>query len=408
MLVNYLLARLKIFGRKIMPELKILWINNKADFTGGCESYIFHTVGFLKEKGYKNFLLYEVEGWAEPKFLQVFDGAFPRVILSTQIAEIKPDLIFAHRVSGKKSMKELINCGVPVIRFFHDHKLFCLREHKYKTISLNTCTKPTGLRCYPCLGFINRSRGFIKIRLASLAKLRAEQNLNKKLKGFVVASEYMKKHLIAHGFATEKIKVIPLYADEQHKPEKICDGKYLLFAGQILKGKGLDILIRAWKLLATDYTLIIAGEGRQRQKYEKLAIKLGLEQSIKFVGFIKQDKLADLYRNTTCLVMPSRVPETFGLSGLEAMSWSKPVVASDVGGISEWLNDGINGLLVPPNNPPALAAAIGEIINDPERAAEKGRAGFELYKNKFNAEEHISVLTAYFQEITRKANNGKQ
>ena len=195
-----------------MNKIKILWINSKADYTGGCESYIYHTARQLSAAGYSNTLIYDVDGWTEPGFTTVFDAAFPRVVLLRQVKEIDPDIIYVHRLEGKEAIKELIETGKPVIRFFHDHKLFCLREHKYKTISHRTCTKPSGFRCFPCLGFIGRGKGIFPIKISSLSKLHAEQNINKKLNGFVVASEYMKSHLIDHGFCASKILVNPLYS----------------------------------------------------------------------------------------------------------------------------------------------------------------------------------------------------
>ncbi len=382
-----------------MPELKILWINDRADFTGGCEGYIFHTARMLSEKGYHNTLLYDVKGWTEPSFIRIFDAAFPRVALKRQIAEIEPDIIYVHHLAGRQAISELLESGRPAIRFFHDHKLFCLREHKYKTISHQTCTQPTGWRCYPCLGFINRSEGRIPVKISSLGKLQAEQAVNKKLSGFIVASEYMKKHLTAHGFPADKIKVIPLYSWRDREEEPGKDGNYILYSGQIVRGKGIDILLKAMKLINTQIPLIIAGSGRQKQEYEELTQKLGLNELVKFNGFVNQEKLMKLNRDCTCLVMPSRVPETFGLSGLEAMSWSKPVVASDVGGISQWLKHGINGYLIKGNDPQAMASALDKLLSDRVRAAEMGRAGYVIYKKEFTPEVHLDSLMKYFERV---------
>ncbi|MDP8210914.1 MAG: glycosyltransferase family 4 protein [Candidatus Stygibacter australis] len=384
-----------------MNKIKILWINSRADFTGGCESYIYHTARQLSKTGYSNTLIYDVDGWTEPVFTNAFDAAFPRVVLSRQVKEIDPDIIYVHRLEGKEAIKDLISTGKPVVRFFHDHKLFCLREHKYKTISHRTCTKPSGIRCYPCLGFIGRGRGIFPVKISSLNKLRAEQNINKKLNGFVVASEYMKSHLIDHGFSTSKILVNPLYSWKHTENYDPADDNYLLFTGQLVRGKGIDILLKAMTLLEHDISLMIAGSGRQAEKFKKLAFKLGLEKKVTFLGFVEQQKLKNLYSNCTCVIMPSRVPETFGLSGLEAMSWSKPVIASNVGGISQWLTDGVNGYLVPSNQANKLAAKIDKLLSDRQKAARMGETGNEIYKEKFTAAEHLGSLQTYFKEFVK-------
>lgn len=384
-----------------MYKMKILWINTKADFTGGCESYIYHTAKQLSEQGYSNTLIYDVDGWTEPGFTNAFDAAFPRVMLSRQVKEIDPDIIYVHRLDGKEAIKELIGTGKPVIRFFHDHKLFCLREHKYKTISHKTCTKPTGLRCYPCLGFIGRRKGLFPIKISCLSKLRAEQNINKKLNGIVVASDYMKSHLIAHGFSADKILVNPLYSWKQTEQIDRKDDNFLLFTGQLVRGKGLDTLLKAMTMLKLETTLMIAGSGRQADKFKKMVMKLGLDKKVTFLGFVEQQKLKNLYSNCTCVIMPSRVPETFGLSGLEAMSWSKPVIASNVGGISQWLTDGENGYLVPPNQAEALAEKIDKLLSNRDEAIRMGKRGYEIYKEKFTATEHLESLQVYFKEIIK-------
>ncbi|MCF7912917.1 MAG: glycosyltransferase family 4 protein [Candidatus Cloacimonetes bacterium] len=384
-----------------MAKIKILWINDKADFTGGCESYIYHTAAHLAERGYVNTMIYDVDGWTEPKFTKVFEAAFPRVLLARQIAEIDPDIIYVHRLTGKKAIQELLQTGKPVIRFFHDHKLFCLREHKYKTISLKTCTMPTGLRCYPCLGFIHRSEGILPFKFASLSKLQAEQRINKKLAGFVVASDYMKDHLIDHGFAADKIKVIPLYSWKEPENMPVTDGNYLLYAGQILRGKGIDKLIEAMSRLESNIPLLIAGSSRQMDEYQQLCRSAGLEDRITFLGHVEQAKLQELYRNCTCVIMPSRVPETFGLSGLEAMSWSKPVIATNVGGIGQWLKNEKNGFLVFPNDGKYLAFIIDELLSDRERAKNMGKQGYKMYKKNFTAVRHLDSLQQYFEQIIK-------
>lgn len=385
-----------------MGRLRVLWINTKADFTGGCESYIYHTAGLLKKHDVDNILLYGVEGWTEPQFTNQFKEAYPLVTLNRQINEIKPDIIYVHRLEGYQNLSQLTKCRIPVIRFYHDHKLFCLREHKYRTLSHKTCTKPTGLRCIPCLGFLGRGKGKLKIKYNSLSRLHKEQRENRKLSGFVVASQYMKDHLTAHGFDPSKIKVLPLYPFREVDQPGELDDNYLLYAGQILRGKGIDTLLQAVKIMKNRIKLVIAGTGRQKEEYEKMMVDLGLQKQVSFIGFVKQEKLINLYKKCTCLVMPSRVPETFGLSGLEAMSFAKPVIASAVGGIGQWLKDGENGFLIPSNDALALAGALDKLAGDRALAAQMGKTGYEMFKDNFMPEHHITGLMKYIKELTQE------
>jgi glycosyltransferase involved in cell wall biosynthesis len=256
------------------------------------------------------------------------------------------------------------------------------------------------MRCYPCLGFINRSNNWTKIKVSSLRKLQQEQKLNSKLHGFIVASEYMKQHLELHKFDSKKIFVNPLYSWKSNAENKVVEtSNYFLFAGQLLRGKGVDIALEAMKFLPQDVMLYIAGRGRQEAEFKKLCRKLDIEHKVKFLGFIEQDKLQKLYSESLCLIMPSRVPETFGLSGLEAMSFSKPVIASHVGGIGQWLRNGYNGILLKNNTATELSVAMLDLFKNQQKAAEMGKKGNELYMKEFQAENHIKPLAEYFSKI---------
>ncbi|BBM86907.1 glycosyl transferase [Candidatus Uabimicrobium amorphum] len=375
--------------------MHIMWINEPADFTGGCEQYIFQTANSLKKKKYKNTLLYDVEGAISPKFLKIFDSAFPIVDIQRQIKEAKPDVIYIHRLAGKKIL-DFIQSGIPTIRFFHDHKLFCLREHKYRTLSHETCTKPMGLRCYPCLGFINRAPQGIKLKFVH--SLKKEQRWNHKLSAYIVASQYMKSHLIAHGFEEDKIKVIPLYAQPPQSGNEFArEEKTLLFAGQLLRGKGLDTLLEALSIAKTGPQLWVAGEGHQKDMFMELCTKFELHDRVRFLG--KKSSLDEYYQKCSCVIVPSRTPETFALIGPEAMRYQTPVIACDVGGIRDWLQHEKTGLLVPANHPKKLAAAIDQIIENKEMRIQMGAHAQQSYYDKFTPEKHIAELSAFFEGL---------
>ena len=100
------------------------------------------------------------------------------------------------------------------------------------------------------------------------------------------------------------------------------------------------------------------------------------------------------------MIMPSRSPETFGLTGLEAMSYATAVIASEVGGISSWLNDGENGILIPSNNVQKLAEAIKKLAENRNLAIEFGKRGFSDYKEKYIPDFHINKLYEIFCELS--------
>ncbi len=381
-----------------MSIRQVVWVNELARLKGGCEHYVYHTVRLLKARGIVSTLLYDaLQEQAAPDMLQWFDQAFPMVELRRQLGDIRADVLYVHRLSNPRATQELLGSGIPSLRFFHDHKLFCLREHKYKTLTHETCTQPIGPRCYPCLGFLNRGTGRLGIRISTVGSLRREQQINMDFDRYVVGSSYMADHLAAHGFDREKTHVLPLYSlSAEGEKEEVRGDDYLLFAGQLIRGKGLDVLLRALALTRQPARLWVAGTGRQEAMFKQLCDALGLQERVAFLGNVPHAELGAYYRRAACVVFPARQPETFGLIGPEAMSRGTPVIASNAGGITEWLRDGETGLAVPPNQPAALANAIDRLLEDRDLRDTMGKKARVRYEQAFRPEHHVTALMELF------------
>lgn len=155
------------------------------------------------------------------------------------------------------------------------------------------------------------------------------------------------------------------------RPEAGADpDPYLLFVGTLFPYKNVDRLLEAFALLKSsgrapaDLRLRVAGrdpDGTQRPRLEVLAAKLALEASVEFLGSVPHDGIADLYRRARAFVFPSAV-ETFGLPVLEAMAAGVPVIASDRMSVPEVVGDA--GVVVDPDQPSAMARAIGRVLTD--------------------------------------------
>jgi glycosyltransferase involved in cell wall biosynthesis len=150
----------------------------------------------------------------------------------------------------------------------------------------------------------------------------------------------------------------------------------LLYAGRLVRWKGVEYLIRALPLIAPAGTpLWIAGEGPYEGDLRALAAKLGVTNQVHFLGRVEQAKLAALYRSCASLVATSFVNETFGMALCEAMACGAPVVATDFGGFREVVLDGETGLLARPQDPGDLARKINTLLADRELAARMGAEG---------------------------------
>jgi glycosyltransferase involved in cell wall biosynthesis len=383
--------------------LKIAWINELALPTGGAERYVRETAQALAERGVRSFLFYDVKASPVPSpvMMAPFEGGFPIIDLERQLRALAPDVVYVHRLGGIAAPLTLSALPFPVVRFFHDHRMFCLREHKYTVLTQTPCQRSIGAACYSCLGFVCRSESWPGVKLASLRELRAEQAVAHRHEAFIVGSRYMAEHIAAHGFDRSRIHVIPLYARVPPPPPALEPRQedLLLFVGQLTTGKGLDILLRALPRTVHPCRLLVVGRGRQEERLRALTRELGLDDKVSFLGWLEPEALSVHYRRATCVVFPSRAPETSGLVGIEAMAHATPVIGGTFGGMGEWLTHGQTGLGVPPNEPDALASAIDQVLGDSFLRSRLGQNALRAFEERFRPEHHVSRLMTVLESL---------
>lgn len=162
---------------------------------------------------------------------------------------------------------------------------------------------------------------------------------------------------------------------EAESPERLAPTRapVFLFVGRMDSQKGLDILLRAIRLVA-DVSLRIVGTGWREKEYRALVEQLGIGERTQFLGQLLPNGVRREMQRAAALILPSRA-ELFGIVLAEAMATGIPTIASSVGGIPEVVQHGLTGLLVPPNDVGALAGAIDTLAHDGELRARLGRAG---------------------------------
>jgi glycosyltransferase involved in cell wall biosynthesis len=138
----------------------------------------------------------------------------------------------------------------------------------------------------------------------------------------------------------------------------------------------VDLLVSAMAGVDKPIRLVVAGDGTQRANVERVAAQAGVADRIEFLGSVDDERVLALYRDALAVLYPP-YDEDFGYVTLEAFLSRKPVVtATDSGGPNEFVADGVNGLVRPPD-PAAFADAINALAGDRRRAAALGEAGYE-------------------------------
>jgi phosphatidyl-myo-inositol alpha-mannosyltransferase len=156
------------------------------------------------------------------------------------------------------------------------------------------------------------------------------------------------------------------------------DGPTVLFVGRLEPRKGLAYLVRAFLRLKPAFPrlrLLVVGRDDRRQQEKAMAmVPARLRPDLSFVGAVAQADLPGYYASADVFCAPSLGGESFGIVLAEAMAVGLPVVCSDIGGYRDVVHDGSDGLLVPPRDPEALAAALGGLLDNPARRAAMGQA----------------------------------
>jgi len=199
----------------------------------------------------------------------------------------------------------------------------------------------------------------------------------------LVLSNYVRDQLIRSGLPENQVTVLPPWVDLPTESDTGDDDR-ILFAGRLNRDKGLPKLLQALSLINRPFKAIIAGDGPQRGESEQLASKLGLERRVEFVGWLTKDEIRMQFARCSFLVFPSLLAEPFGLVGPEAMAHGKPVVAFDGGGVTEWLLNGVNGILVRTGDTAGLATAIQQLLSSPNLRTILGRAARNLVIERFD------------------------
>ena len=197
--------------------------------------------------------------------------------------------------------------------------------------------------------------------------------------------------IISNGVDTTRYHPLDGQAEDVEVRYGLPSGPRILFVGRLAKDKEIDILIQAMPHVCAEREahLLLVGRGDERARLEEFTEESGLQHCVHFFGFVPEEDMPALYRAVDLFAIAS-ICEVQSLPTLQAVATGLPVVAADAVALPELVHDGINGFLVPPREPGAMAEAMLSILSDPGLAARMGQASLSIARP--HAETHTFDL----------------
>jgi starch synthase len=265
-------------------------------------------------------------------------------------------------------------------------------------------------RKYPIVSTVHEPKHYTGTLLRS-ALLNPIQDYNSQLimklsDKITVHGQKHKEYLIAQGFPSHKVHVVPhgafSFFDQWERGEVETRKDSVLFFGKIVpRYKGIEYLIQAGKLIEQRFpsvNIVIAGEG-DFTKYEGLV--KGDSHFTVDNRFIPEEEVAELFQKCSLVVLPYTIGSQSGIITL-AGAFKKPVVATDIGHFREVIDDGKTGFIVPPRDAMALSEAITKLLTDDELRRKMGENAYYMGRKKFSwdeiAQKYINVYKEAIEE----------
>lgn len=326
------------------------------------------------------------------------------------VAQWQPDVVFAQGITSPQLERDLMRLA-PSVCFAHSYYGTCVSGSKmHRSPAERCCTRRFGAAClahyYP-----KRCGGLSPLTLVNQYRLQQSRlDLLHDYNRIVVASRHMAAEYSRHGLRS-KTRVVSLPFESPAGPSHRIhagDTIRLLYLGRLEETKGAHIAIDSAALVAASTgrttELQMSGEGsRESQLKIRAAHAVARDRrlTVTFTGWLQPDMCIESFDRADLLLVPSCWPEPFGMVGVEAALRGVPAVAFAVGGIPEWLTNGVNGRLVGAEPPDTrrFAEAIVDCLADPTELA-RMRVRCQSSARRFSVDAHVSQLRDVFEEAT--------
>jgi len=299
---------------------------------------------------------YEVFRYWLPRSKGLFHGLMIKIMLRSKMKREKFDIVHAHEIypAGYWTLRSLNQLKNRIVITTHGEDIQVEPDYNY------------GLR-------LNR-------RIAEKVRSALKEG-----QYFTTVTDFLGTQMIGLGASEDCVRIIPNGVNlESFSRDNVFTSPrpYLFSMGRLVLIKGYDILIKAFSRIVEEnpnLDLIIAGRGVEERNLKDLVVKRGLEDRVKFVGFVRGDEKILLLKGCKFFICPSR-REALGVVNIEALAAGKPVVAFNVDGIPDLIKDGENGLLAKPRDSEDLASKMQMLLRDNQLLERMSRQALMMVK----------------------------
>ena len=393
--------------------MRIALVNSSRRKLGGIETYLENVIPELLSAGHQLAFWCETDEPTDRGEIglrnQIANWCVAELGAGTALDELrkwKPDILYAHGLLDSELEGSLLKTA-PSVFFAHAYYGTCISGSKaWSNHTVRPCNRAFGPLCLLHY-FPHRCGGLNPITMVKeYRRQQSRLELLRRYRCVLTGSEHMRAEFEKHGL---RVRKVPLFVSPsvESKSEFVLSSQWrLLFVGRMERLKGGLALVEAIpkirEALGRPVHVTFAGHGPERRLWESKAAHIQASYSgvsFDFPGWVSRDACRKLFAGSDLLVMPSLWPEPFGLVGPEAGLFGVPAVAFRVGGISDWLQDGVNGHFAVAGRSPAasLAEAVIKCLGDSSSYLRLREGAFTMAR-RFNAQQHVRNLVTELEQ----------
>ena len=362
--------------------MKILVYNDISCHVGGAETFAYQLMEGARNQGHETrFFSFHSKPLSRKKlpnkvyYVACNQIKYPHIqrAFSQLIQAYKPDIIHCHNNYYYTSSicDTIVKSGIPAIATIHDYDL----------ISPFLYPSPSPLQAL-------KRRQFRRI-------MRASHRITSPTRKLIQELSFLDR---------EKFSYLPLYVDLDSwnfNPNTYKNPPRITFLGRLIEDKGIFILLEAFRLLVKKIPackLCFIGSGEEEARLCQEIHDYDLQEQVELCGYVSLEKVQQIMSTSRMHVLSSIYEELFGLVGIEAQAIGLPVLAAQVGGVSEWCKEGETGYLYEAQNPRKLAEKMAYLLQNPLEGKRIARNAYTWIQQEYNKENSLKLLLSTYQK----------